>query len=147
GLWRGTVPGLLLTVPYTAVQFVALQQIRQAAADYGLTANPGTGPLVSLASGALAGAAATVASYPFDLLRTTLAAQGEPKQAGTQAGASAAVVLQLACRVYRNMWEAGRGIVSARGPAGLYGGMGVTLVEIMPYAALQFGLYDAFNAL
>jgi solute carrier family 25 thiamine pyrophosphate transporter 19 len=35
--------------------------------------------VVSFASGALAGAAATVASYPFDLLRTTLAAQGEPK--------------------------------------------------------------------
>lgn len=37
GLWRGTVPGLLLTVPYTAVQFVALQQVRQAAASCGLT--------------------------------------------------------------------------------------------------------------
>jgi hypothetical protein len=35
--------------------------------------------VVSFTSGALAGAAATVASYPFDLLRTTLAAQGEPK--------------------------------------------------------------------
>ncbi|KAG2436648.1 hypothetical protein HXX76_006176 [Chlamydomonas incerta] len=127
GLWRGTVPGLLLTVPYTAVQFVALQQVRQAAADYGFTANPGTAPLVSLASGALAGAAATVASYPFDLLRTTLAAQGEPK-------------------VYRTLWDAARGIVSQRGPAGLYSGLGVTLVEIMPYAALQFGLYDALNA-
>ncbi|KAG2424069.1 hypothetical protein HYH02_015248 [Chlamydomonas schloesseri] len=127
GLWRGTVPGLLLTVPYTAVQFVALQQVRQAAAHYGLTANPGTAPLVSLASGALAGAAATVASYPFDLLRTTLAAQGEPK-------------------VYKTLWDAARGIVSQRGPAGLYSGLGVTLVEIMPYAALQFGLYDALNA-
>jgi hypothetical protein len=37
---------------------------------------------VSLGSGAVAGAAATVASYPFDLLRTTLAAQGEPKVGG-----------------------------------------------------------------
>ncbi|GLC38991.1 hypothetical protein PLESTB_001774000 [Pleodorina starrii] len=128
GLWRGTVPGLLLTVPYTAVQFVALQQVRQAAAAYGFTANPGAAPFLSLASGALAGAAATVASYPFDLLRTTLAAQGEP-------------------RVYRNMWDAARGIVSQRGPAGLYSGLGVTLVEIMPYAALQFGLYDTLNAL
>ncbi len=36
-------------------------------------------PLVSFASGAMAGAAATAASYPFDLLRTTLAAQGEPR--------------------------------------------------------------------
>ncbi|GFR40456.1 hypothetical protein Agub_g1014 [Astrephomene gubernaculifera] len=128
GLWRGTVPGLLLTVPYTAVQFVALQQVRQAATTYGLTANPGALPLISLASGALAGAAATVASYPFDLLRTTLAAQGEPK-------------------VYGNMWDAARGIVSQRGAAGLYCGLGVTLLEIMPYAALQFGLYDALNAL
>lgn len=24
-------------------------------------------------------------------------------------------------------------------------GLGVTLLEIMPYAALQFGLYDVFN--
>lgn len=37
GLWRGTVPGLLLTVPYTAVQFVALQQCKQYAAAMGLT--------------------------------------------------------------------------------------------------------------
>lgn len=34
---------------------------------------------MSFTSGAVAGAAATIASYPFDLLRTTLAAQGEPK--------------------------------------------------------------------
>lgn len=37
GLWRGTVPGLLLTVPYTAVQFVALQQVKDFASKFGLT--------------------------------------------------------------------------------------------------------------
>lgn len=37
GLWRGTVPGLLLTVPYTAVQFLALQQCKDAAAALGWT--------------------------------------------------------------------------------------------------------------
>ena len=37
------------------------------------------GKSLSFVSGAMAGAAATVASYPFDILRTTLAAQGEPK--------------------------------------------------------------------
>jgi hypothetical protein len=42
----------------------------------------GHSPLLSLACGAIAGAAGTVASYPFDLLRTTLAAQGEPKARG-----------------------------------------------------------------
>jgi len=29
GLWRGTVPGQLLTVPYCAVQFVALQKCKE----------------------------------------------------------------------------------------------------------------------
>jgi solute carrier family 25 thiamine pyrophosphate transporter 19 len=171
GLWRGTVPGVLLAVPYTAVQFVALQQVRAAAARWlgppppppsppqpdanakktassrrlHLRRNPDAlppptppppprkahppwvTPAVSFASGALAGAAGTVASYPFDLLRTTLAAQGEP-------------------RVYRGMFDAARGICRNGGPKALYRGLGVTLVEIVPYAALQFGLYDALNA-
>lgn len=77
GLWRGTVPGQLLTVPYTAVQFMALQQCRSFAKRHGLL----TGDwafLLSFVSGAAAGAAATVASYPFDVLRTVLAAQGKP---------------------------------------------------------------------
>lgn len=78
GLWRGILPGQLLTVPYTAVQFVALQQFKAAAVRRGLLQGE-RAPLLSFVSGAFAGAAATVASYPFDLLRTTLAAQGEPR--------------------------------------------------------------------
>jgi hypothetical protein len=78
GLWRGTLPGQLLTVPYTAVQFMALQQCRAAAARHGLLRGDGA-PALSFLCGAAAGAAATIASYPFDLLRTTLAAQGEPR--------------------------------------------------------------------
>ncbi|KAI7835819.1 hypothetical protein COHA_010286 [Chlorella ohadii] len=126
GLWRGTVPGQLLTVPYTAVQFVALQQCRALARQYGLADSPRWQSAVPFVSGALAGAAATVASYPFDLLRTTLAAQGEPP-------------------VYATMTDAARGIVRQHGVRGLYRGLGVTVLEIMPYAALQFGLYDVFN--
>ena len=41
---------------------------------------------------------------------------------------------------------AARGIVRQHGVRGLYRGLGVTVLEIMPYAALQFGLYDVFNA-
>lgn len=78
GLWRGTLPGQLLTVPYTAVQFVTLQQVRYFAHQSGIADNMG-GKSLSFVSGAMAGAAATIASYPFDILRTTLAAQGEPK--------------------------------------------------------------------
>lgn len=40
---------------------------------------------------------------------------------------------------------AARGIVAQNGVRGLYRGLGVTVLEIMPYAALQFGLYDVLN--
>lgn len=36
-------------------------------------------PYLSYVSGAIAGCTATIGSYPFDLLRTILASQGEPK--------------------------------------------------------------------
>lgn len=41
--------------------------------------------------------------------------------------------------------HAARGIVRQHGLRGLYRGLGVTVLEIMPYAALQFGLYDVFS--
>ena len=103
---------------------MTLQHCKRLAQDHGLAAHPST----SFVSGAMAGAAGTIASYPFDLLRTTLAAQGEPK-------------------VYVGMIEAARGIVSQNGIGGLYRGLGITVLEIMPYAALQFGLYDVFSAM
>lgn len=126
GLWRGTLPGQLLTVPYTAVQFVTLQQVRYFAHQSGISDAMG-GKSLSFVSGAMAGAAATIAAYPFDILRTTLAAQGEPK-------------------VYHSMMQAARGVVQQHGFRGLYRGLNITLLEIIPYAALQFGLYDTFTA-
>ena len=71
------MPGQLLAVPYTAVQFVALQQCRNFAHRNGLLVGDRAW-LLSFLSGATAGAAATIASYPFDTLRTILAAQGNP---------------------------------------------------------------------
>ncbi len=53
---------------------------------------------------------------------------------------------RLFSQVYRGMLDAGRGVVKNQGIRGLYSGLSVTLVEIVPYAALQFGLYDLFTA-
>jgi solute carrier family 25 (mitochondrial thiamine pyrophosphate transporter), member 19 len=79
--------------------------------------------MTSFVSGAAAGAAATLASYPFDLLRTVLAFQGKPA-------------------LYRGMGDAALGIVRHRGVKGLFAGVGITLAEIVPYAGIQFGAYD-----
>ena len=46
---------------------------------------------------------------------------------------------------YPTMVSAIRGTLAARGPAGLVSGLGVTLMEIIPYAGLQFGSYAALK--
>ena len=119
GLWAGTVPALFLWVPYTAVQFAALGEFKRAARENG--GDPEKPPL-AFAGGAVAGATATVVTYPFDVMRTVLAAQGSP-------------------RVYDSLPAAAAGILKSRGPAGLYAGVGVTLLEIVPASAIQFGVY------
>lgn len=127
GFWRGNVPALLMVVPYTAIQFTVLQKLKTIAAGSSKAEDQvHLSPYLSYVSGALAGCAATVGSYPFDLLRTILASQGEPK-------------------VYPNMRSALLDILRNRGFRGLYAGLTPTLIEIVPYAGLQFGTYDTFK--
>ncbi|XP_056168411.1 mitochondrial thiamine diphosphate carrier 1-like isoform X1 [Syzygium oleosum] len=127
GFWRGNVPALLMVVPYTAIQFTVLQKLKTIAAGSSKAEDQvHLSPYLSYASGALAGCAATIGSYPFDLLRTILASQGEPK-------------------VYPNMRSALLDILRTRGFRGLYAGLSPTLIQIVPNAGLQFGTYDTFK--
>ncbi|XP_023006386.1 mitochondrial thiamine diphosphate carrier 2-like isoform X1 [Cucurbita maxima] len=127
GFWRGNVPALLMVMPYTAIQFTVLHRMKTYAAGSSKTeVHIQLNPYLSYISGALAGCAATVGSYPFDLLRTILASQGEPK-------------------IYPSMRSAFIDIFQTRGFRGLYAGLSPTLVEIIPYAGLQFGTYDTFR--
>ncbi|XP_077225057.1 mitochondrial thiamine diphosphate carrier 2-like [Tasmannia lanceolata] len=127
GFWRGNVPALLMVMPYTAIQFTVLHKLKTFASGSSKTEDHiQLSPYLSYVSGALAGCAATVGSYPFDLVRTILASQGEPK-------------------VYSTMRSAFIDIVSTRGFRGMYAGLSPTLVEIIPYAGLQFGTYDTFK--
>lgn len=49
-------------------------------------------------------------------------------------------------QVYHGLAAAARGIVAQHGVRGLYRGLGITMIEIVPYSALQFGLYDSLNS-
>ncbi|KAL1198918.1 Mitochondrial thiamine diphosphate carrier 2 [Cardamine amara subsp. amara] len=127
GFWRGNVPALLMVMPYTSIQFTVLHKLKSFASGSTKTEDHiHLSPYLSFVSGALAGCAATLGSYPFDLLRTILASQGEPK-------------------VYPTMRSAFVDIIKSRGVKGLYNGLTPTLVEIVPYAGLQFGTYDMFK--
>jgi solute carrier family 25 thiamine pyrophosphate transporter 19 len=79
GLWKGNIPAELLYLTYGAVQFSAYTSISQVIETipppYTLP-----GSVTSFVSGAAAGAAATTATYPLDLLRTRFAAQGSIAQ-------------------------------------------------------------------
>ncbi|XP_073050324.1 mitochondrial thiamine diphosphate carrier 2-like isoform X1 [Primulina eburnea] len=127
GFWRGNVPALLMVMPYTAIQFTVLHKLKTFVSGSSKEEDHiNSSPYLSYISGSLAGCAATIGSYPFDLLRTILASQGEPK-------------------VYPNMRSAFVHTIETRGIRGLYTGLTPTLVEIIPYAGMQFGTYDTFK--
>ncbi|KAL3617400.1 hypothetical protein CASFOL_037721 [Castilleja foliolosa] len=80
GFWRGNVPAVLMVMPYTTIQLMVLHKLKSFASGSSKSGDHiNISPYLSYISGAFAGCAATVGSYPFDLLRTILASQGEPK--------------------------------------------------------------------
>lgn len=48
-------------------------------------------------------------------------------------------------QVYPNLRSAALEIFRTKGVVGLYAGLTPSLVEIVPYAGLQFGSYDTFK--
>lgn len=115
--WKGNVPALLMVAPYAALQFALFYQLRQSSRLL-----PGCRPAPrDLCLGGIAGAAATMATYPLDLVRTRLAA--EPTR-------------------FAGMREVARSVYAKRGVAGLFQGVEPTLVEIVPYIALQYATYE-----
>ncbi|KAJ7368742.1 mitochondrial thiamine pyrophosphate carrier 1 [Mycena albidolilacea] len=70
-LWKGNVPASLLYPLYGSVQFATYRRLTRFLQD--LPTPPGA-HAVNFVAGGLAGATATTATYPLDLLRTRLAA-------------------------------------------------------------------------
>eukprot|EP00854_Cymbomonas_tetramitiformis_P008091 gene8091-9614_t len=66
GLWRGTVPAVLFWMPYTAVQFAVLDGFKSWAKQGEVFKEKPA--LISFVGGAVAGVAATLSSYPLDVV-------------------------------------------------------------------------------
>ncbi|KAI9834593.1 MAG: mitochondrial thiamine pyrophosphate transporter [Sarea resinae] len=124
GLWKGNVPAELLYLTYGGLQFTSYRSVSQllshVPAPYTLPR-----PAESFISGALAGALATTATYPLDLLRTRFAAQGT----GTH-------------KVYLSLSSGIRSIARTEGPRGFFQGLGAGVVGIVPYMGLFFSTYE-----
>ena len=136
-LWKGNLTAEFLWGGYMATQFFtyrALQRVfgnQRRSSTHDRSEEPARRRdtrrvAVDTMCGGLAGGLATGATYPFDLIRTRLSAQPEPK-------------------VYRGMLHAGRQIVLQEGVLGLYQGLTPALVSVVPYMGIQFAAYEALK--
>ena len=125
GLWKGNIPAEAMYLCYGAMQFSAYKYISTL-----LEAIPQPydlhGSAVSFISGATAGACATTATYPLDLLRTRFAAQGTE-------------------RVYSSLAASIRHIAQHEGPTGFFRGLSAGVSQIVPYMGLFFASYESLK--
>ncbi|KXJ95451.1 mitochondrial thiamine pyrophosphate carrier 1 [Microdochium bolleyi] len=128
-LWKGNVPAELMYVSYAAVQFTMYRHttvlLHRLAGDASSRLPKAA---ESFIAGASAGAMATAATYPLDLLRTRFAAQVSGRV------------------VYPSLYSAVRTIYRDEGPAGFFRGLAPGLAGIVPYMGLFFAMYESTRA-
>ncbi|KAI1799873.1 mitochondrial deoxynucleotide carrier [Daldinia bambusicola] len=125
-LWKGNVPAELMYVAYASVQFTTYRSTTQllralSGAQEGRRQLPQS--VEAFVAGAAAGAAATAATYPLDLLRTRFAAQGNE-------------------RVYASLGRAVADIARDEGARGFFRGLTPALAQIVPFMGLFFAVYE-----
>nr|XP_040580457.1 mitochondrial thiamine pyrophosphate carrier 1-like isoform X1 [Lepeophtheirus salmonis] len=121
GLWKGHNSGQLLSIFYGVGQFGV----------YGLLSKQRKDPdskLFTFAIGNLAGLTATVISFPFDVVRTRMVAQG------------------LKIHTYNGIFDALNKIIRNERSA-LFRGLLPTILAQSPYAGFQFLFYKFFSSI
>lgn len=112
-------------VSYSAIQFATYRSItlgiQRLAGE-----NKVPAAVESFIAGASAGAVATTATYPLDLLRTRFAAQGVE-------------------RVYAGLLTGIREIVRHEGLPGFYRGLGAGVGQVVPYMGIFFAVYETLR--
>ncbi|KAF4030222.1 Mitochondrial carrier protein [Phytophthora infestans] len=125
--WKGNGASVLHRFPYSAVNFFTFEMVKNGIIAQNHPAFAYNSWTTMFVSGALAGATATVACYPIDLIRTRLATQ-----------------LNTDIR-YTGIRHAVQRISAEEGVLGLYRGMGATLMVAVPNLAVNFTLYESLK--
>lgn len=154
-LFKGNVAATYLWIGYAAVQFTLYAKITNFLDDFastcgnhhvdasvvpsslmmnmsGIAAHTlATNPaLVAFISGATAGICATLCTYPFDICRTTFAAQNANLAANT------------GMYIHKSILSYAQHTLRTQGLRGFFVGMGPALVQIVPYMGINFAVYD-----
>jgi len=136
-LWKGNLSATFLWVSYTMVQFAVFGAVKRwidsgAAGDIHNGIERGVAKLKSSSllfmAGSLAGATATTATYPFDVMRTQFVMQGKT-------------------RVYNSMLGFAMDTIRKRGVGALYAGLSPALVTIVPASGMNFAVYESLKSL
>ncbi|CAH1779593.1 unnamed protein product [Owenia fusiformis] len=125
-LWKGHVAVQSFSLIYGPIAFASFEFLTRQAWHYlPQKMSKEYRPVTHFLCGSMSGCIASVACQPFDVIRTRLVAQGEPK-------------------IYNGIIHAARCML-AEGTLTFFKGMVPTLVQAAPYAGLQFGFYSLFK--
>jgi len=125
--WRGNFTNVIRYFPTQAFNFAFKDTFKNMFPRYDAKKEFGMYFLTNMASGGLAGAGSLCIVYPLDYARTRLASDvGKgPKSFNGLADC---------------LMKTARG---PSGPLGLYNGFGVSVLGIIPYRGVYFGMYDS----
>lgn len=126
-LWSGHVPAQLLSITYGLLQFSAFEKLslicQKSDPEFYITHKHA----LNFCNGAIAATIATVASFPFDTVRTRLIAEQKTNKA------------------YNGFLNAFNSMVKNEGTRSLFKGLIPTIAQIAPHAGIQFAIYKLFT--
>ncbi|XP_075224949.1 mitochondrial thiamine pyrophosphate carrier-like [Lycorma delicatula] len=127
-LWKGHVAAQLLSFTYGVVQFQTYGILKNKARELNLIQKDDISKTsgIHFLCGGTAGCLATITSYPFDIIRTRLIAQGNN-------------------RLYNGIFHGLRSIYQQEGLLSYWRGLSPSLLVAGPYIGLQFTFYEFFK--
>jgi solute carrier family 25 (mitochondrial adenine nucleotide translocator), member 4/5/6/31 len=126
--WRGNLTNIIRYFPTQAFNFAFKDTIKAMFPKADKNTEFGKFFMINMASGGLAGAGSLMIVYPLDYARTRLASDvGSGKQQ------------------FSGLYDCLSKTVKTSGISGLYNGVGVSVVGIIPYRGVYFGLFDTLS--
>jgi solute carrier family 25 (adenine nucleotide translocator) protein 4/5/6/31 len=126
--WRGNLTNCIRYFPTQAFNFAFKDSIKKIFPKADPKKEFGKFFMINMASGGLAGAGSLMIVYPLDYARTRLA---------SDVGSGKAQ--------FNGLFDCIKKTVAAGGVGALYNGFGVSVVCIIPYRGVYFGLYDTLR--
>jgi len=128
--WRGNTTNIIRYFPTQAFNFAFKDGIKSMFPHADKNTEFGKFFAINMAAGALAGAGSLSIVYPLDYARTRLASD-----------------VGVGKRQFNGLVDCLKKTVASSGVRGLYNGIGVSVVGIIPYRGVYFDLFDTLSGI